>query len=125
MIGYKTATVEYRRGERFAGQSKYPLGKMLNFAADGITSLSVRPIRVMAGLGAALFGGGCLWLLVLLVLFLLGKGPAGVTVAIASVWTAAGLNLLGLGLIGEYLGRIYLETKARPRYLIEERLIGE
>ena len=122
MIGYRSGVVEYRRGERVAGESKYPLSKMLNFAADGITSLSVRPIRVMAGLGAVLFGGGCLWLLVLLVLFLLGRGPAGVTVAIASIWTAAGLNLLGLGLIGEYLGKVYLETKDRPRYLIETRL---
>ena len=125
MIGYRSGVVEYRRGERFAGESKYPLSKMLNFAADGITSLSVRPIRVMAGLGAVLFGGGCLWLLVLLVLFLLGRGPAGVTVAIASIWTAAGLNLLGLGLIGEYLGKVYLETKDRPRYLIETRLFQE
>ncbi len=125
MIGYRSGVVEYRRGERVAGESKYPLSKMLNFAADGITSLSVRPIRVMAGLGAVLFGGGCLWLLVLLVLFLLGQGPAGVTVAIASIWTAAGLNLLGLGLIGEYLGKVYLETKDRPRYLIETRLFQE
>ena len=125
MIGYRSGVVEYRRGERVAGESKYPLSKMLNFAADGITSLSVRPIRVMAGLGAVLFGGGCLWLLVLLVLFLLGRGPAGVTVAIASIWTAAGLNLLGLGLIGEYLGKLYLETKDRPRYLIETRLFQE
>jgi len=122
MIGYKTATVEYRRGERFAGQSKYPLAKMLNFALDGVTSLTVRPIRVMAGLGALLFGGGCLWLLVLLVRLLLGNPPAGVTVAIASIWTAAGLNLLGLGVIGEYLGKIYLETKARPRYIVAEEL---
>jgi len=124
MIGYKTGIVEYRRGERFAGESKYPLRKMLNFAADGITSLSVRPIRVMAGVGALLFGGGCLWLLALLALFLLGRGPAGVTVAIASIWTAAGLNLLGLGLIGEYLGKVYLETKDRPRYLVEAELMG-
>ena len=125
MIGYRSGVVEYRRGERVAGESKYPLSKMLNFAADGITSLSVRPIRVMAGLGAVLFGGGCLWLLVLLILFLLGQGPAGGTVAIASIWTAAGLNLLGLGLIGEYLGKVYLETKDRPRYLIETRLFQE
>ena len=125
MIGYRTATVEYRRGERFAGESKYPLSKMLNFAIDGITSLSVRPIRVMTLLGGLLFGGGCLWLLVLLVLFCLGRGAQGVTWAVASVWTAAGLNLLGLGLIGEYLGKIYLETKARPRYLIETALLHE
>ena len=122
MIGYPSAVVEYRRGERFAGESKYPLRKMLNFAADGITSLSVGPIRVMAGVGFCLFGGGCLWLFALLVMFLLGRAPAGVTVAIASIWTAAGLNLLGLGVIGEYLGKIYLETKGRPRYLIEEDL---
>lgn len=64
MVGYRTATVEYRRGERFAGESKYPLTKMLNFAVDGITSLSVRPIRVMALAGAVLFAGGCLWLAV-------------------------------------------------------------
>ena len=124
MIGYRSGVVEYRRGERVAGESKYPLSKMLNFAADGITSLSVRPIRVMAGLGAVLFGGGCLWLLVLLVLFLLGRGPAGVTVAIASIWTAAGLNLLGLGLIGEYLGKLYLESKGRPRFIIRQVLDG-
>jgi glycosyltransferase involved in cell wall biosynthesis len=123
MIGYRTATVEYRRGERFAGESKYPLSKMLNFAIDGITSLSVRPIRVMALLGGLLFAGGCLWLLVLLVLFCLGRGASGAAWAVASVWTAAGLNLLGLGLIGEYLGKIYLETKDRPRYLIETTLI--
>ena len=122
MIGYRSAVVEYRRGERFAGESKYPLIKMLNFAIDGITSLTVRPIRVMAGVGGLLFGGGCLWLLALLLFLLLGNPPAGVTVAIASIWTATGLNLLGLGLIGEYLGKIYLETKDRPRYLIGEEL---
>ena len=125
MVGYRSATVEYRRGERFAGESKYPLSKMLNFAIDGITSLSVRPIRFMAGLGGLLFGGGCLWLLVLLVLFCLGRGPQGITWAVASVWTAAGLQLLGMGLLGEYLGKIYLETKARPRYLIETALFHE
>ena len=122
MIGYRTGVVEYRRGERFAGESKYPLIKMLNFAADGITSLSVRPIRVMAGVGVFLFCGGCFWLLALLILFLLGREPAGITVAIASIWTAAGLNLLGLGIIGEYLGKVYLETKDRPRYLVETEL---
>ena len=79
----------------------------------------------MTLLGGLLFGGGCLWLLVLLVLFCLGRGAQGVTWAVASVWTAAGLNLLGLGLIGEYLGKIYLETKARPRYLIETALLHE
>ena len=125
MVGYRTATVEYRRGERFAGESKYPLTKMLNFAVDGITSLSVRPIRVMALVGAVLFAGGCLWLAVLLALWLLGRQVTAAAVIVASVWGAAGLQLLGLGLIGEYLGKIYLETKARPRYLVETELTQE
>ena len=125
MVGYRTATVEYRRGERFAGESKYPLTKMLNFAVDGITSLSVRPIRVMALAGAVLFAGGCLWLAVLLALWLLDRQVTAAAVIVASVWGAAGLQLLGLGLIGEYLGKIYLETKARPRYLVETELTQE
>ncbi len=125
MVGYRTATVEYRRGERFAGESKYPLTKMLNFAVDGITSLSVRPIRVMALAGAVLFAGGCLWLAVLLALWLLGRQVTAAAVIVASVWGAAGLQLLGLGVIGEYLGKIYLETKARPRYLVETELTQE
>ena len=125
MVGYRTATVEYRRGERFAGESKYPLAKMLNFAVDGITSLSVRPIRVMALAGAVLFAGGCLWLAVLLALWLLGRQVTAAAVIVASVWGAAGLQLLGLGVIGEYLGKIYLETKARPRYLVETELTQE
>ena len=90
MVGYRTATVEYRRGERFAGESKYPLTKMLNFAVDGITSLSVRPIRVMALAGAVLFAGGCLWLAVLLALWLLGRQVTAAAVIVASVWGAAG-----------------------------------
>ena len=125
MVGYRTATVEYRRGERFAGESKYPLTKMLNFAVDGITSLSVRPIRVMALAGAVLFAGGCLWLAVLLALWLLGRQVTAAAVIVASVWGAAGLQLLGLGVIGEYLGKIYLETKARPRFLVETELTQE
>lgn len=125
MIGYRTATVEYRRGQRFAGESKYPLKKMLNFAIDGVTSLSVGPIRAMAAAGGVLFAGGALWLLCLLVLFLTGR-PVGIgLVLLASLWTAAGMQLAGLGLIGEYLGKIYLETKARPRYRIETDLEAE
>lgn len=122
MIGYPTGVVEYRRGERFAGESKYPLNKMLNFAIDGVTSLSVRPIRLMTLAGAALLLGGLIWLCCLLVLFLMGRAVAGVTVLLASVWTIAGLQLAGLGLVGEYVGKVYLEAKARPRYRIETDL---
>lgn len=122
MIGYRTGVVEYRRGERLAGESKYSLARMLNFAVDGITSLSVRPIRLMAGLGALLLLGGGVWLLALLVLFLMGRQVAGLTVVLASLWTIAGLQLAGLGLVGEYIGKVYLEAKGRPRYRIEEDL---
>ena len=122
MVGYRTATVEYRRGERFAGESKYPLTKMLNFAVDGITSLSVRPIRVMALAGAVLFAGGCLWLAVLLALWLLGRQVTAAAVIVASVWGAAGLQLLGLGLIGEYILSINMRIMDRPLVIEEERI---
>lgn len=122
MLGYRTGTVEYRRSPRMAGKSKYSISRMLNFAMDGVTSLSVRPIRLMALLGGLLLTGGLLWLLTLLALFLLGRAVGGVTVLLASVWTAAGLQLVGLGLLGEYLGKVYLEVKDRPRYLIETDL---
>lgn len=122
MIGYRTGVVEYRRGARLAGESKYSIGKMLNFALDGVTSLSVRPIRLMALLGAALLFGGVLWLAALLALFLAGRPVAGITVLLASVWTAAGLQLVGMGVLGEYLGKVYMEVKDRPRYLIETDL---
>ena len=125
MVGYKTATVEYKRGERFAGESKYPLTKMLNFALDGVTSLSVRPIRFITLLGFLLAAAGCIWALVLLILFLLGRPISGTTVAVMSIWTACGLQLLATGVIGEYLGKIYLETKQRPRFIIETYLGDE
>ena len=125
MVGYKTATVEYKRGERFAGESKYPLTKMLNFALDGVTSLSVRPIRFITLLGFLLAAAGCVWALVLLILFLLGRPISGATVAVMSIWTACGLQLLATGVIGEYLGKIYLETKQRPRFIIETYLGDE
>ena len=123
LVGYRAGVVEYRRGERLAGESKYSLSRMLNFAIDGITSLSVRPIRLMAAAGGLLLCGGGLWLLWLLVMALAGRPVAGLTVLLASVWTIAGLQLAGLGLVGEYVGKVYLEAKGRPRYLIEEELV--
>ena len=117
--------VEYERGERFAGESKYPLNKMLSFAMEGITSLSTRPIRFITALGFLIF----LVSIVMLVTFI-GKWAMGLTVAgwasvICSVWAIGGLILLSLGIIGEYIGKIYLETKARPRFLIREVLEDE
>lgn len=122
MVGYKTATVEYSRGERFAGQSKYPLSKMINFALDGITSLSVKPIRMIMLLGFLIFTISIIMSVYFLVIHMMGRTVAGWTTIVMSVWVIGGLQLLAIGIIGEYLGKIYMETKARPRYIIESYL---
>ncbi|MEG1874167.1 MAG: glycosyltransferase family 2 protein [Angelakisella sp.] len=122
MVGYPTGTVEYERGQRFAGESKYPLSKMLNFALDGITSLSVKPIRFITLLGVAIFLCSLVMLAYSLVRWLSGATVVGWTSIVVSVWGIGGLQLLAIGIIGEYLGKIYLETKGRPRYIIEQYL---
>lgn len=122
MIGYTTATVEYERGERFAGESKYPLKKMLSFAMEGITSLSVKPIRFITGLGFLIFLISIAMLIYSVVRWAMGDTIVGWASIICSVWAIGGLILLSLGVIGEYIGKIYLETKARPRFLIEDVL---
>lgn len=125
MIGYRTATVTYARGERVAGESKYPLRRMLAFAFEGITSLSIKPIRLVTFLGVAVFVSSLLMLLYFLIRYLTGNTVAGWASIAVSVWGIGGLQLLAIGIIGEYIGKIYLETKARPRYLIEQVLDGE
>ncbi|MEG1857268.1 MAG: glycosyltransferase family 2 protein [Pseudoflavonifractor sp.] len=122
MIGYRTDTVEYERGERFAGESKYPLKKMLSFAMEGITSLSTKPIRLITGMGFFIFFVSILMLVYSVVRWALGDTIIGWASVICSVWAIGGLILLSLGVIGEYIGKIYLETKARPRFLIREVL---
>ena len=118
MIGYRTGTVEYERGERFAGESKYPLKKMLSFAMEGITSLSTKPIRYITLLGFLIFLVSIVMLATFIVKWALGMTVAGWASVICSVWAIGGLILLSLGVIGEYIGKIYLETKQRPRFLI-------
>lgn len=125
MIGYTTATVEYERGERFAGESKYPLKKMIAFAMEGITSLSTKPIRIITGLGFLIFLVSLIMLITSIVKWAMGITVAGWASVICSVWAIGGLILLSLGVIGEYIGKIYLEAKARPRYLIREVLDDE
>lgn len=122
MIGYKTATVEYERGERFAGVSKYPLKKMLAFALDGITSLSDRPIQFILTLGLVTTAGGAAFLP--RALYKYGKSDHENDTALlqSSLWTVGGLVLTSLGIVGDYVGKIYLETKHRPRYFIAETL---
>lgn len=122
MIGYRTGTVEYERGERFAGESKYPLKKMLSFAMEGITSLSVKPIRMITALGFVVFLISILMLIYSIVRWAMGETILGWASLICSVWAIGGLILLSLGVIGEYIGKIYLETKERPRFLIREVL---
>ncbi len=122
MIGYETDIVYYERHERFAGESKYPLKKMLAFAIDGITSCSVKPIRFITSLGLFLFFVSVLMLIYFFVVWLLGHTVAGWTTIVLSVWGIGGLQLLALGIVGEYIGKIYMEVKERPRYIIESVL---
>ena len=122
MIGYKTGVVEYERGERFAGESKYPLKKMLAFAMEGITSLSTKPLQYITGLGFLIFAVSILMLIYFIARWAVGGTVAGWASVICSVWAIGGLILLAIGVIGEYIGKIYMETKARPRFIIQDIL---
>ena len=125
MIGYRTDTVEYERGERFAGESKYPLKKMVSFALEGVTSLSVRPLRMITGLGFLVFLVSLVMIVYNIVRWATGNTVTGWASLACSVWLIGGLILLALGVIGEYLGKLYLESKGRPRFLIREVLGDE
>ena len=119
LIGYSTDYVYYDRSERYAGESKYPLRKMLAFAMDGITSFSVRPLRLISAAGILI---GCLsviGLLYALISKICGVAVSGWTAIICSIWLLGGIQLFCLGVVGEYIGKIYSEVKARPRYRIE------
>lgn len=122
LVGFKSSTVLYERHERFAGESKYPLKKMLAFAFDGITSLSIKPIRLILGLGVIIFFFSVIMLLYALISKWTGHADTGWTSILASIWMIGGIQLLCLGVIGEYIGKIYSETKQRPRYIIEKVL---
>ncbi len=122
LIGFKSDIVYYERGERFAGESKYPLKKMLNFAWDGITSFSVKPIRMVLNLGLVMFVISLFVMLYSVAIKIIGYAVDGWTFIVCSIWIIAGVQMLSLGLIGEYIGKIYKEVKARPRYIIDEEL---
>ena len=122
MIGYRTDTVEYERGERFAGESKYPLKKMLAFALEGITSLSVKPLRMITALGFLVFAVSVVMIVYNIVRWAVGATVTGWASLSCSVWLIGGLILLALGVIGEYMGKVYMEVKERPRFLIREVL---
>lgn len=122
LVGFKSDVVYYERNERFAGESKYPLKKMLNFAWDGITSFSIKPIRFVLSMGIIIFILSLIMLLYCLIVKILGKTVEGWTFIVGSIWLVAGIQMLSIGIIGEYVGKIYNETKRRPRYIISENL---
>ncbi len=122
LIGFPSAIVTYERHERFAGESKYPLKKMLSFAFDGITSFSVKPIRMITWLGVLIFFASIIMLLVLLIQKLFGYTVQGWTTLMGSIWMIGGIQLLCLGMIGEYVGKIYAEVKQRPRFIVDQLL---
>lgn len=122
LIGFKSTTVYYDRKERFAGKSKYPLKKMLSFALDGITSFSVTPLRFITFVGIIIFVGSCCLTIWALWLKLIGKSIPGWASTVLPIYFIGGVQLLSIGILGEYLGKIYKEVKARPRYFKEEEL---
>ena len=122
LIGFPSDVVTYERHERFAGESKYPLKKMLSFATDGITSFSIKPIRVITVCGFLIFAISILMLIYSLVVHFTGRTIHGWTSMIVSIWANGGLQLLAIGVVGEYIGKIYLETKERPKFIIEKIL---
>lgn len=121
-IGYKTSVAYYERNERAAGESKYPLKKMLKFAIEGITSFSVKPLKMITTMGFLMSIFSFIVLVYALVVKIMGNAVSGWTFIIFSIWLVAGIQMLSLGVIGEYIGKIYNETKKRPKYIIEKEL---
>ncbi|MBQ8300394.1 MAG: glycosyltransferase family 2 protein [Clostridia bacterium] len=119
LVGYRSTSVYYDRSERFAGESKYPLKKMLSFAFDGITSFSISPIRMISALGAIVCVISVIMAIYALVQKFMGHTDAGWASLMMSIWFIGGVQLLSIGLIGEYIGKLYKEVKRRPRYIIE------
>lgn len=121
LLGYRTAIVEYERAERFAGESKYPLGKMLALAFNGITSFSAAPLRFIALLGLLVSGfSGCMILYVLWIKLFTAQGLPGWASSVIPIYLIGGIQLLSIGVLGEYVSKIYFESKRRPRYFIDD-----
>ena len=125
LVGYPSDIVYYERHERFAGESKYPLKKMLSFAFEGITSLTTKPIRMIMMLGFGIFAISLCMMLYFIVQFFMGNTVQGWASLGVSIWALGGIQLFAIGIIGEYVGKIYLETKERPRFIVEQYLHDE
>lgn len=120
LIGFQSCSVYYERHERFAGKSKYPLGKMLSFAVNGITSFSTKPLKLITAIGfimSAISVGAIIWAFIVKIL---GHSEYGWSSTMCSIWLIGGIQILALGIIGEYIGKIYAEVKQRPRYIVAE-----
>lgn len=122
LIGFQTSIATYERNERVAGESKYPLKKMLSFAWDGITSFSVKPLKLITTLGFIMLFVSIIMIIYTLIVKILGNTVDGWAFIMLSIWFIGGVQLVSIGLIGEYIGKIYSETKHRPRYIIEREL---
>ena len=122
LVGYRTDTVYYDRSARFAGESKYPFSKMLNFAIDGITSFSVKPLRLIVALGIAMVIMSIAIFVYVLTAYAQDQAVPGWSSLMISIWFVGGCTLISLGVVGEYIGKIYIEVKERPQYNIEELL---
>ncbi|MBC2011406.1 glycosyltransferase family 2 protein [Listeria marthii] len=122
LLGFKSTKVFYNRNERFAGESKYPLKKMVLFAVDGITSFSVAPIRLLLVLGSVIFMIGVVMGIYAIIQKIVGAVVPGWTSLIVSLWLIGGIQLIGIGVLGEYIGKIFKQVKERPRFTIEENV---
>ena len=122
LIGFQTSIATYERNERAAGESKYPLKKMLSFAWDGITSFSVKPLKMITSLGFIMLLISIIMIIYTIIVKILGNTVDGWAFIMLSIWFIGGVQLVSIGLIGEYVGKIYSETKHRPRYIIEREL---
>ena len=125
LVGYHSTSVYYERHERLAGQSHYPFFKMLSLAMDGITSLSIRPLRIIAGIGLIVTILSFLMILWVLASFFTGNVVPGWSSSVLCTCLLGGIQLLSLGIIGEYVGKTYMEVKARPRFIVEKRTSEE
>ena len=125
LVGFKSTGVYYERHERIAGESHYPLRKMLSLAFDGITSLSIKPIRMIASLGIIISFISFIGVIWSVVVQLLGKSVVGWASMTSIICFIGGVQLICLGVLGEYIGKIYLEVKARPRYIISDRTFND
>ena len=121
-IGYKSSIVYYERNARFAGESKYPLKKMLSFAFDGITSFSIRPLRMIFSTGIIILIISLIIMIYSLIMKFLGNTVDGWTFIVISIWFLGGLQMISIGILGEYIGKTYYETKQRPKFIIEKEI---